>query len=75
MLQVRDNTLVMWWADHGWALGEQGMFCKMANFELQTRVPLVIRAPWLSAAAIGSTTALVELVDMCAEPSGLTDCG
>ena len=35
-----DNTLVMYWADHGWALGEQAMFCKMANFELQTRVPM-----------------------------------
>jgi hypothetical protein len=23
------------------------MFCKMANFELQTRVPMMIRAPWL----------------------------
>ena len=31
---------VMYWADHGWALGEQSMFCKMANFELQTRVPI-----------------------------------
>ena len=29
------------------ALGEQAMFCKMANFELQTRVPMMIRAPWL----------------------------
>lgn len=40
------------------------MFCKMANFELQTRVPMMIRAPWLSTAAVGSTTAMVELVDM-----------
>ena len=40
------------------------MFCKMANFELQTRVPMFVRAPWLSAAAVGSTTAMVELVDM-----------
>ena len=30
---------VLYWADHGWALGEQSMYCKMANFELQTRVP------------------------------------
>jgi arylsulfatase A-like enzyme len=53
----------MYWADHGWALGEQGMWCKMANFELQTRVPLIIRAPWLQGAK-GSSAAMVELVDM-----------
>ena len=50
----------------GWALGEQAMYCKMANFELQTRVPMMVRAPWLK--STGSTTALAELVDMCAEP-------
>jgi len=61
---TKDNTLVMYWADHGWALGEQSMFCKMANFELQTRVPFILRAPWLGAAAVGSTTAMIELVDM-----------
>ena len=42
------------------------MYCKMANFELQTRVPMMVRAPWLK--STGSTTALAELVDMCAEP-------
>jgi iduronate 2-sulfatase len=70
----KDNTLTLFWADHGWALGEQSMFCKMANFELQTRVPMLIRAPWLGAKAIGSTTAIVELIDMfptAVELSGL----
>jgi arylsulfatase A-like enzyme len=43
------------------------MFFKMANFELQTHMPMVIRAPWLKTS--GSTTALVELVDMY--PTGL----
>lgn len=60
----QNNTLVIFWADHGWALGEQSMFCKMANFELQTRVPVLIRAPWLGPNAVGSTTAMVELADM-----------
>ena len=70
----KDNTLVMWWADHGWALGEQSMFCKMANFELQTRVPFMIRAPWLTS-AVGSTTAMVELVDMYPTAVELTGLG
>ena len=42
------------------------MFCKMANFELQTRVPFLLRAPWLRGSMGGrSTSAMVELVDMC----------
>jgi arylsulfatase A-like enzyme len=61
---VANNTLTVFWADHGWALGEQSMFCKMANFELQTRIPMLVRAPWLGAKAIGSTRAMVELIDM-----------
>ena len=36
----------------------------MANFELQTRVPMMIRAPWLRMGG-RSTTAMTELVDMC----------
>ena len=35
---------------------------QMANFELQTRVPLLIHAPWVTKG--GSTRAIVELVDM-----------
>ena len=64
----RDDTLVAVWADHGWALGEHGLFCKQANFELQTRVPLLVRAPWranwAAAAAGRASAALVELVDL-----------
>ena len=41
----RDSTLVMHWADHGWALGEHSMYCKMANFDLQvTCCPAVYAA-------------------------------
>lgn len=60
----KDNTLTLFWADHGWALGESSMFCKMANFELQTRIPMLVRAPWLGAKAVGNTRAMVELIDM-----------
>jgi hypothetical protein len=49
------------------------MFCKQANFELQTRVPLLIRAPWLAAPATGrGSRALVELVDLLPTAIDLT---
>lgn len=40
-----DNTIVVLWGDHGWKLGEHNSWCKMTNFEIDTRVPLIVRAP------------------------------
>lgn len=39
------NTLVIVWSDHGWKLGDHGMWCKHTNYEIDTRVPLLIRLP------------------------------
>eukprot|EP00041_Stephanoeca_diplocostata_P030797 m.940895 g.940895 ORF g.940895 m.940895 type:complete len:167 (-) comp23830_c1_seq5:137-637(-) len=62
-----------------WQLGELGEWRKMTNFENAVRVPLIIRAPWLSQPQTLSrnprTAALVELVDIAvtiAELAGIT---
>ncbi|MCA9263183.1 MAG: sulfatase [Planctomycetales bacterium] len=60
---VVDNTIVVFWADHGWKLGDHSSWCKHTNFECDTRVPLIIRHPSLLTAA-GRTGALVELIDL-----------
>ena len=39
------NTVVILLGDNGWKLGEHGMWGKHTNFEPDTRVPLIIRAP------------------------------
>jgi iduronate 2-sulfatase len=72
-----NNTLVVFFGDHGWQLGEWAEWEKFTNFELATRVPLIVRAPWLAAAAAAATaggadapaagrvsSAIVELVDV-----------
>jgi len=62
-LGLRDNTVVVLWSDHGWKLGDYGMWCKHTNYEIDTRVPLIIRAPGMT--EIGTKTdALVDLVDI-----------
>ena len=44
---LTNNTAVVLHGDHGWQLGEHGLWRKFTNFELATRVPFVVAAPWL----------------------------
>lgn len=62
-LQLMEDTIIVLWSDHGFHLGEQGMWAKRTNFEVATRVPLVVFSP--DHGAKGATSsALVELVDV-----------
>src|SRR5262249_17420091 len=60
---LRDRTVVVFVADHGFHIGEHELWGKTSCFELDARVPLVISAPGMKAAG-KTTTALVELVDL-----------
>ncbi|MBN1442153.1 MAG: sulfatase, partial [Planctomycetes bacterium] len=62
-LGLAESTIVILWGDHGWKLGEYSAWCKHTNFELDTRVPLLIRAPGMKARGRRSR-ALVEYVDI-----------
>lgn len=63
ILGLTRNTIVVLWSDHGWKLGEHGGWAKQTNFDVDTRVPLIIRAPGV--AGNGQTCrSLVELVDL-----------
>lgn len=62
---VRDNTIIILWTDHGWHLGDMGIWGKATNYEIATRVPLIVWTPDMADQFRGvSTNALVELVDM-----------
>lgn len=58
-----DNTVIALWSDHGWKLGDHSTWCKHTNFEIDTRVPLIIVDPRKQSAR-GTTEALTELIDL-----------
>ncbi|MGO1817576.1 MAG: sulfatase, partial [Sphingobacterium sp.] len=39
------NTIVVLWGDHGYLLGEMGMWTKHVNYELANRIPVIIKHP------------------------------
>lgn len=45
-LGLSENTIVVLWGDHGWHLGDHGLWCKHSNFEQATRAPLIMKTPW-----------------------------
>lgn len=60
---LADNTIVVFFSDHGFHLGEHGTWSKYTLFEPSTRVPLIVRIP--GAAANGRVSeGIVELVDL-----------
>ncbi|QBG46789.1 iduronate-2-sulfatase [Verrucomicrobia bacterium S94] len=62
---LRDHTIIIVWADHGWHLGEMGTWGKATTYEVATRVPLIIWTPDMPQETRGQKTdALVELIDM-----------
>ena len=45
---LSQNTIVVLWGDHGWQLGEHGMWNKHSCFETSMHAPLIVVAPNLA---------------------------
>lgn len=62
-LGLRENTVIVFFGDHGFHLGEKGMWSKMTLFEASVHVPMIFSVPWIrSAGKVCSRP--VEFVDI-----------
>lgn len=62
-LGVAENTIVVLWGDHGWHLGEKGMWAKGTLFETSARGPMLIADPRLPTGGKASPR-VVQYLDM-----------
>ncbi|CAH2091692.1 unnamed protein product [Euphydryas editha] len=56
-----NNTIVVLTSDHGWSLGENGLWAKYSNFDVALRVPLIFKVPSKPPKSISTP---VELIDV-----------
>lgn len=72
-LKLRDNTIIVFFGDHGYHLGEKGKWSKAYSlFEVATRAPMIIAVPNGKPGVSGRTVGLMDLfptlVDLCSLP-------
>lgn len=59
---LADNTVIVLFGDHGYHLGDHGLWNKITDFEQATHVPLIISAPGMARG--GHSASVVEFLDI-----------
>ncbi len=73
-LELSRNTIVAFWSDHGYIMGEHGTWGKSALYDRDLRSPMMLKIPGLTDGGV-TVTQLTEFVDLfptLVEAAGLT---
>jgi iduronate 2-sulfatase len=71
-LGLRENTIIVFWGDHGYHLGEKGKWSKAYSlFDIALRVPLIVAMPRTKAQVSERTVQLLDMYPTLAELCGL----
>jgi arylsulfatase A-like enzyme len=72
-LNLREKTIIVFWGDHGYHLGEKGKWSKAYSlYEVGTRIPLIVAVPGGKAQSSMRVVQLIDiyttLTDLCGLP-------
>src|SRR5262245_31986472 len=70
-LRLSDNTVIVFFSDHGYQLGEHGQWMKQTLFERSARAPLIVAGAGVSAKGHASAR-IVEFIDVYPTLADLT---
>ena len=69
--EFSQNTIIVFWGDHGWHLGDHGYWTKHTNYEQANRIPIIVVAPGMATQGC-VTQQLAETVDLYPTLADLT---
>lgn len=68
---ILKNTIIVLWGDHGWHLGDHGLWNKHTNFEHATHVPMIIIDPSSRHHKISHPVEFLDIYPTLCELTGL----
>ncbi len=74
-LALAESTIIVFWSDHGFHLGDHGIWTKHTNYEQANHIPLIIAAPGITQAnsatqqLAGSVDIYPTLAELCGLPA------